>query len=233
MSPPPVLAPGGAAPAVAPTNPFENATTVLAAIRARFAADFAGKPAPREGTNDEQLARLWTVEAERWSNLVNREFRKPIVWTVRIVSAQASGRSWRMEVICVDPASRTDVGRPFPIQIQQPQSSSFESRLKLGSENDDFTLRGVLIPQVVLNPTRFEEGPFDTPPFIGTFLEFGFRISVTSLTYMEPRKGQKPGTPPTRTAPSTPSAPTPPAGPPPAPPTMPSPGAFIPADTGL
>lgn len=200
----------------AAANPFENTVTVLEAIRARFKADFAGRPAPQAGVQDDRLVRLWMTEAERWANSINREFRRPIHWNVRVLGAETSGRSWRMQVISVDPATRGDIGHPFEIQLQQTQATSYERSIRLGTAGEDFTLRGTYIPQVVLNPTRFDVGLFDNPPFVGTFLEYGFRISVTSFMPVDARR--RPGT----TAPTTPPAPgqTPIT----APPVMPSDG---------
>lgn len=205
-----------AAPPRPPASPFDNSATVLDAVRARFAADFAGKPAPRDGENDERLTRLWMTEIERWITMLNRELRRPIVWNVRIVSAESLARSWRLEVICVDPATRADVGKPFPIQLQHPQSSSLETSQRLGTADGDFTLRGVYVPQIVINPTRFDVGPFDLPPFIGPFLEYGFRISVTSLVQAERRGARKSA--PANSAPAPGSPGSSPAAPPPAPP---------------
>ncbi|MBM4112614.1 MAG: SlyX family protein [Phycisphaerae bacterium] len=171
----------------APANPFDNSATVVEAVKERFAADFAGRPSPQEGLHDDRLTRLWTTEAERWANLVNREMRRPIVWTVRVINAQASGKSWQLEVVCVDPAQHHDIGRPFSIQLRSVQAGPFEQAMRLGKGGSDFTLRAVFIPQVAINPSRFDAGPFDSPPFIGTFLEFGFRMNVTSLTRVEDR----------------------------------------------
>jgi|GEM_PF-2149720 len=217
--------------ASAPASPYDNSATILDAVLARFQADFAGKPSPRPGDNDERLNRLWTTEIERWANMINRELRRPVIWNVGILSAHSQGRSWRLEVICADPTTGADVGRPFTIQLQQPQSASLELSQRLGTANGDFTLRAVYIPQIAINPMRYEIGPFDQPPFIGTYLEYGFRMTVTSLTAVE-RRGTRRAQPTDTTpapggsppgAPSAPSAP-PSGGPsaPVAPPTTPA-----------
>jgi len=208
---PPAATPRAAA------NPFEDSVTVLEAIRARFAADFAGRPAPQAGVQDDRLMRLWMTEAERWANSINREFRRQILWNVRVLGAETLGRSWRMQVISVDPETRGDIGSPFEIHLQQTQATAYERSIRLGTAGEDFTLRGTYIPQVVLNPTRFDVGLFDNPPFVGTFLEYGFRISVTSLMPADARRrpATAPGATPAQGAPpSTPMAPpsTPPAG---------------------
>lgn len=168
-------------------GPLDNSAALLAAIRARFAADFAGKPAPKEGATDERLHRLWMTEIERWSNLLNRELRRPVIWTVRVRSYEASGRAYRLEVVCVDPKTHSDAGESFWIQLQSVQAGSWEQALRMGRGDSDFTLRGVLVPQVAINPSRYEAGPFDQPPFIGVFLEFGFRINVTSFIRVDDR----------------------------------------------
>lgn len=221
--------------AAPPGNPYQSSKSILDAIRARFAADFAGKPAPRDGVTDERLGRLWLTEVERWSNAMNRELRRPIVWTVRVLKAEQSGRAWRLEVICVDPATGNDLGRPFPLQLLQPQSGPYELSLKTGTSGGDFTLRGVYVPQLALNPMRYESGLFDNPPFIGTFVEYGSRIALTSLVPVEAQRSNRPaagGTAPTGTGTGAPAAPpttAPPA--PTAPPvSAPSGGASPPTD---
>ncbi|MBX3355043.1 MAG: hypothetical protein KF724_05025 [Phycisphaeraceae bacterium] len=222
---PPGDAPGPASSAPSsPTNPLDSSQSILDAIRARFAADFAGKQAPQEGGSDELLSRRWFSDVERWMNGVNRELRRPITWNVRVISTEQSGRSIRMEVICVDPSTGTDVGRPFFIQLQQPQTGPYDLAVRTGTAGGDFTLRGVFIPQVTLNPTRYEAGTFDNPPFIGTFVEYGFRITVTSLVPSERRSGRSPSTPTDRSAPSG-SGGTAPGGMPPSTPADAPPGA--------
>jgi len=195
-----------------------SSASLLEAVRARFAADFAGRPSPREGVNDERHMRLWTTEIERWANVVNRDLRRPIIWTVRVVGVESAGRSYRLDVVCVDPASHADIGRPFSIQLQSVQATSWEQSQRMGRADADFTLRGVLIPQIVINPTRYEVGPFDQPPFIGTFLEFGFRINVTSLIRVDDRpapggRRAPSGSTPQPSAPGSPAAPGAPGAP--------------------
>ncbi len=183
-------APGGAP---APSGPastgsvtpeaLANAASFLNAVRERFAADFAKLQVPNDGTSatDDRNRRVWQQEAERWVTLINREYRRPVAWTVAIRSGQLDRRGALLEVVCVDPTTGAAQGRPFGLQLQITQAS----RLSFGRAGEPpaglFLLKGTLTPQLVVNPSRLDAGPFDQPHLVGMMVDFGFRVGAQSI----------------------------------------------------
>jgi cell division protein FtsB len=134
------------------------------------------------GEPDSKDREKYLRELSRWARRVNRELKSPIEWHVRITDrAIAPGDLPGLEVVAVDPETDVVLGEPFPVRLPQAtvrQLRRLEQRGALGV----LVLRGVLMPEVMVNPQRDEQGLFNKPLFVGPFAEFSFWVEASSLT---------------------------------------------------
>jgi hypothetical protein len=133
------------------------------------------------GEPDSRLRAAYLRELGKWVRRVNREMKAPIKWHVRVTERAVAPREIpSLEVVAVDPETDTALGEAFPVTLSQAtvrQLRQLERRGPLGV----MVLKGVLIPEVVVNPQRDEAGLFDKPQFVGPFAEFGFFVEASSL----------------------------------------------------
>ncbi|MHC4218466.1 MAG: hypothetical protein ACYSU7_08420 [Planctomycetota bacterium] len=120
-------------------------------------------------------------ELSRWARRVNREMKSPILWHVRITERVAAPLDIpALEVRAVDPKTNAVLGDPFPVTL--PRATVRRLRqLEDRGQLDVLVLRGVLMPEVMVNPQRDERGLFDKPLFVGPFAEFRFVVEASSL----------------------------------------------------
>jgi hypothetical protein len=127
-------------------------------------------------------------ELARWARRINRELKTPIQWHVRITErAIAPGEMLGVEVVAVDPETDVVLGEPFPVRLPQATVTKLRNLEKRGPLGV-LVLKGVLIPEVMVNPERDEQGLFDKPRFVGPFAEFSFWVEASSLTPPVERK---------------------------------------------
>lgn len=133
------------------------------------------------GAEDDRIRRAYLKQVESWRARVNREYRSQIEWHVRAIDARIGPNRERIVTfIAVDPKTDVRLGDSFDVVLSQTlvdRLANFETRGELGV----LVMRGTLIPEVRVNPSRLDRGTFDNPPFIGPFAEFFFRVDVASL----------------------------------------------------
>lgn len=120
---------------------------------------------------------------DRWASSVNREYRQPITWTVRISDAATLQRGVQFTVQAVDPVTDVELGDSFPVLIT---NRTLIRRLEMMGDagqlfDQKLEMKGVLIPDVRVNRNRESEGAFNTPPFIGPFAEFYMGVEAQSI----------------------------------------------------
>jgi regulator of replication initiation timing len=138
-----------------------------------------GDPATPAGSRQRAA---YLRDLHRWARRMNREMKTPIEWHIRIAGRgtyplQVPG----LVVEAVDPKTHVVLGDPFPITLPQAtvrRLRDLEDRGQLGV----LVVKGVLIPQVMVNPDRHERGLFDKPRFVGPFAEFEFLVEASSVT---------------------------------------------------
>ena len=81
----------------------------------------------------------------------------------------------------VDPKTHVVLGDPFPVTLPRATVRQLRQREERG-QLGVLILKGVLLPQVMVNPDRNEQGLFDKPRFVGPFAEFEFFIEASSVT---------------------------------------------------
>jgi hypothetical protein len=133
----------------------------------------------------------------RWVAGVNREYRLPVEWHVRILEpAVRAGRNYRLRLQAVDPKTGVHLGDPFDAIL----SGSLASRLREHEEryglDEQLLLKGVILPRVAVNEQRTEPGTFDNPRFVGPFVEFDFIVQAQTILpapeETEKKEGGKP-----------------------------------------
>ena len=120
-------------------------------------------------------------DLHRWARRMSREMKAPIEWHIRV-----AGRGTRLEVPglmveAVDPKTHVVLGDPFPVTLPRATVRQLRQREERG-QLGVLILKGVLLPQVMVNPDRNEQGLFDKPRFVGPFAEFEFFIEASSVT---------------------------------------------------
>lgn len=135
-----------------------------------------GAPAARR----ERLAYVRAVE--QWAKRVNRELKSQIDWRVRIAGAsERQGGQFGVMVVAVDPKTEAVLGDPFPV-IMSKSIAHHLTVLQDRGQLEDLLLRGVMTPQVWVDATRTEPGPFDNPRIIGPFAVFAVSVTASTMT---------------------------------------------------
>lgn len=154
------------------------------ALLAAVIADYREETAELElGTGPDDPVRTgYLRRLNRWVAGINRQYRVPIEWHVRIVDpAVRIGRAYRLRLRAVDPKTDVQLGDPFDAML----SSSLASRLREHEQrmglDDVMILKGVLLPGVLINEERTEAGAFDNPRFVGPFVEFEFTVQAQTI----------------------------------------------------
>jgi hypothetical protein len=201
-----------AAPQTTGTQPTEEKVTIdesvphaspralLKALQERYLEAMLdldpGGPSTPEGGR-QRAAYLRNLQ--RWARRMNREMKAPIEWHVRVTGRAAQPPELPgLDVEAVDPETHAVLGDPFPITLPRAmvhRLHELERRGELGV----LILKGVLMPQVMVNPDRYEQGLFDKPRFVGPFAEFEFLVEASTLTAppkpKEPPDQQEPRAP--------------------------------------
>jgi len=125
---------------------------------------------------------------ERWVAAAERQFKSQIEWHVKLRDFEVlrTGDAKAM-LIAVDPVTGTELGEPFESML----GSLVVRRIVPVRERGDLTtlvLNGVLVPHVRINTNRMDRGPFDSPKFIGPFVEYAMEVQVRSLVPVEKPK---------------------------------------------
>ncbi len=142
---------------------------------------------------------LYLKKLERWSVKINRQFKKPIEWHVRLVDGDEQLTSGAREIVmhleAVDPVTDVTLGDGLDAALSGCSAMHLERRLDREGRNGVLILKGVLHPLVRINRDRERIdsfGPFDNPRFIGPFAEFEFEVQVQTVL---PKPKEKPETP--------------------------------------
>jgi hypothetical protein len=140
---------------------------------------------PGEAEDRQHAAYLRALDL--WARRVNREMRAQVTWHVRVERLPRPGTDERLELLAVDPETEVPLGDPFAVTPPRPVLQRLAQHAERGLPQV-MVLRGVLAPEVVVNPAREEPGTFDKPRFIGPFAEYELSLTVNSVTPAPPRK---------------------------------------------
>lgn len=124
---------------------------------------------------------------ERWVSSVNRQMRFPIEWIVTLERGQRVRGGYELMVQAIDPVHDTELGDPFVITISDAQAR----RMEAISVGDRLSLKGTLNANVRVNADRETSGPFNNPPLIGPYVEFGYTVDMNSLVPAPKKEEEK------------------------------------------
>lgn len=180
---------GGGRPAELPPLPAEEIsidesvpTASPRALRQALEASFEEAMKELEpGAPGSAERRAYVRALRSWMAGVSRTMKGPIEWHVRLIEGAASTHTYAVQLQAVDPGTGVELGDPFWTQLSRLQARRLEQYFALTGEREALVLRGTLVPEPVLNPDRAEAGMFDTPPLIGPFVEFGYRVDTRTL----------------------------------------------------
>ena len=162
------------------SKPQASPRALLAAIIEDYqqeTADWETGTGPDDSDRTAYLRRLG-----RWAAGVNREYRLPVEWHVRILEpAVRVGRDYRLRLRAVDPETDAQLGDPFDAVLSRSVASRLREREERYGLEDQLLLKGVVQPNVMINQERTERGAFDNPRFVGPFVEFEFTVQAQTI----------------------------------------------------
>jgi hypothetical protein len=125
---------------------------------------------------------VYMRELRKWTAGVNREYRAPIQWHVRVVAPLTfQNNQYRIELQAVDPKTDVQLGDAFEAFLSRREARRLQERAERYSADDALVLKGILIPRVRINEDRATAGPFNNPPLVGPFAELTMAVDLQSL----------------------------------------------------
>jgi hypothetical protein len=150
------------------------------------------------GADDSRERIAYLRAAERWTAAANRKFRAPIEWVVQPIELRGqTQRGYVIRLIAVDPVTHVQLGAPFDVLVPRNRYRRLADEAERG-ELELLVLKGVLLPEAILNTTRHEAGPFDNPPLIGPYVQFGFQVEVQTMIPHRPEEDDTKESPPAK-----------------------------------
>jgi hypothetical protein len=153
-------------------GPASSPLALFNAVVASYEQAMEGHDVGRSGSR-ERAAYMRALRT--WRSGVNRDFRAPVAWHVRVLDEEMRGRIYALTLLAVDPTTHEQRGDPFEINLPVGVGRRY-AQLRARRDVEVFVLRGVVTPHVQIDETRAERGIFDRPRFISPFAEFGFAI---------------------------------------------------------
>jgi hypothetical protein len=132
------------------------------------------------GSAGDSTRRGYMRKVEQWKGLVDREFRGPITWHVRLVGNETIRPNQPIRLTAVDPVTSVQLGDAFEVTLPRLAAERL-AKMQQRSELGVMVLRGIVAPAVRVADDRETRGPIDNPPFIGPFAEFIYSVQVQSL----------------------------------------------------
>lgn len=138
---------------------------------------------------------LYLRTVHNWANRVQREMRSSVVWHIRLMPlAEQGGDQPGLRVLAIDPQTHVVLGEPFFIRLNSLVRRKLRQLEQRGAI-DVLVLKGVLVPQVSVNPDRMDPGVFDNPRLVGPFAEFRFGVDASSLSPVPKKQESREGSP--------------------------------------
>lgn len=122
-------------------------------------------------------------EASKWARGVERKHRGMVEWVIEVVSATDAGGRTTVEYRVLDPDSRLPYGTVAQTMVLPSRTGK-----PLADRKDQkfWKLTGTFGAKPTINADRESSGFFDVPKLIGPFAEFGYDLTVTTLTPAPP-----------------------------------------------
>ncbi len=133
--------------------------------------------------DDPRQSTVYLRAVHHWAAGVNREFRSPIEWHVRVLDGEGTRRWATVKLRAVDPITHADLGDAFDVRLSRTLARRLDEQL---SRHNVLVVRGTLIPGVRVNERRTDRGAFDKPKFIGPYAEFDFTVEVAIFMPAQP-----------------------------------------------
>lgn len=141
-----------------------------------------------DSTTGSRHRTVYLRAVESWARRIQREMKSTVVWRIKMLDmSEQGGEEPGLRVRAIDPETKVELGAPFTIRLNTAVRRKLAT-LEQRGPIDELVLRGVLTPQVTVNPDRMEAGTFDNPPLIGPFAEFRFGVTASSLTPPEAKE---------------------------------------------
>lgn len=158
-------------------QPLASPEATLAAVIADYAEFREGKT-----WDDEKDRRNFLREVDRWTSRMEKEYRGRVEWTCDMVAREQlrSGEEFLMVVV-----RDLETGNRWSNQFEVAIPRRLQARAHRIPSDEPIILRGTFQLDLSINPERLERGSFDSPRFVGPFVEFGFNFDVSAIAEVE------------------------------------------------
>jgi hypothetical protein len=163
-----------AAPAPVPADPAIGPGGLLAAMQAKYLADFPTTP----DTSTAQKMNLHLRALEGWCARANRDSIRQLSWTGRIDpgSFSTNGRSCSFNAIFTSGT----VEFRFPVSVEQATLS--KARGADGTPTSgDVVFNAIVKPRLRVNPERPAPQAFEQPQMVAPYVDFVLELDVRSV----------------------------------------------------
>lgn len=128
---------------------------------------------------------------ERWINAANRKYRSRIEWHVKIFEPPHDTMNpSHLKLLAVDPVTHAELGQSFTIAVTRQLARQLDKIENRGQLNV-FVMKGVLTPELRLDPNTMKPGPFNHPQLVGPFVTFDFIVMPQSFLTAEDNEREK------------------------------------------
>ncbi|QOJ01700.1 MAG: hypothetical protein HRU70_14910 [Phycisphaeraceae bacterium] len=152
-------------PAASSDEPFASPDDLLAALRARYTEEFGKDPLPDHPARRREAA-------EAWLRATNRALRGRANWLVRVSEARIVEQGKTTATMTVlDPLTRAARGGSFTVAVPGEYA-------KVVRDGGDavYELSVLVSSEAKYNPERPDRGVFETPPLVGAYVDFAYRL---------------------------------------------------------
>ncbi len=170
---PPETTPSGPT-ATPPEDPLASPEAMFAVLSTEYAE--AVGSLPRESDND---IKRYLREVSKWAKAAERKHRGNIDWVILVQKVTEEAGRTTIDYRVLDAASGLPYGTT-PTQLAL--SGRLAKQITDQPNQKTWKLIGTASAKPAVNPERAEPTLFNVPKLIGPYAEFGFDVSVTTLT---------------------------------------------------
>lgn len=161
---------------------FASPRTMTAFAQARYREEFDARPLDFTGPDAAvELRRL-----EDWRRRTERQLMGRVDWRARIVSISRDGAALRVELDLLESTGERVIGERVTTTVSRAVARALDAMDRRGDLDTPVVVRGLARGTLLVNPEREKVGPFDRPPFVGRFIEFGVILDIQNVGRLRP-----------------------------------------------
>ena len=184
-----ILVPGksidGVDPLIIPEDkPLASPDTLLIALQ----QDYEKATEGLEIDGNESVRKNYMRAVRSWISRVEKKYRQRIEWKCDLIDREIlSNREEHIIVVVRDPETGDRWSNEFEITLPK----QLTSKLNLINSTEPIVIRGIFRTALNINESRREAGSFNDPQLVGSFVEYGYELSVQSIVQADDTKKEK------------------------------------------